>query len=143
MAHLPASPTARRKEEEARRLERLRDMERKLDTFHRGGVAQAAPTTTPLPSRSPEEEALQNLARNLGDGSWTLPAICTINRTVDDEGELATGFTVDGVYFPLKLAFDLNIVALDGRVDVYKLGPILHTLKGGSPLTQPARRPRL
>jgi hypothetical protein len=67
MAHLPASPTARRKEEEARRLERLRDMERKLDTFHRGGVAKAA-SSTPLPqtpSRSPEEEALQNLARNL------------------------------------------------------------------------------
>jgi hypothetical protein len=145
MAHLPASPTARRKEEEARRLERLRDMERKLDTFHRGGVAKAA-SSTPLPqtpSRSPEEEALQNLARNLGDGSWTLPAFATINRAMDDEGEIATGFTVEGFFFPLKLAYDLNIVALDGRVDVYRLGPILHTLKGGSPLTQPARRPRL
>jgi hypothetical protein len=121
---------------------RLARVEEKLDAYIEWkGAAPAAPN--PTPPRSPEEEALQNLARNLGDGSWTLPAICTINRTIDDEGELATGFTVDGVYFPLKLAYDLNIVALDGRVDFYRLGPILHTLKGGSPLTQPARRPRL
>jgi hypothetical protein len=138
MAHLPANPAARRKEEEARRLERLRDMERKLDTFHReGAAAQAAPTTTPF------DGPLLHLARELGSGNWTLPAFATINRTMDDEGEIARGFTVEGFYFPLKLAYDLNIVALDGRVDVYRLGPILHTLKGGSPLTQPARRPRL
>jgi hypothetical protein len=121
---------------------RLARVEEKLDAYIEGkGAAAAAPN--PTPSRSPLDEALQNLARNLGDGSWTLPAICTINRTMDDEGEIATGFTVEGSYFDLKLAYDLNIVALDGRVDVYRLGPILHTLKGGGPLTQPARRPRL
>jgi hypothetical protein len=121
---------------------RLARVEEKLDAYIEGkGAAAAAPN--PTPSRSPLDEALQNLARNLGDGSWTLPAICTINRTMDDEGEIATGFTVEGFFFPLKLAYDLNIVALDGRVDVYRLGPILHTLKGGSPLTQPARRPQL
>jgi hypothetical protein len=120
----------------------VHDQDKKLDK-HMKEVGSNAPSTTPTPPKSPVDSALQNLARNLGDGSWTLPAFATINRTMDDEGEIATGFTAEGFYFPLKLAFDLNIVALDGRVDYYRLGPILHALKGGSPLTQPARRPRL
>jgi hypothetical protein len=122
-----------------------REQDKKLEAHMKGEevAAQAVTSTTPLPPKSPVEEALQFLARELGSGNWTLPAFATINRTMDDEGEIATGFTVEGFFFPLKLAYDLNIVALDGRVDVYRLGPILHTLKGGSPLTQPARRPQL
>jgi hypothetical protein len=119
--------------------EALERFEAKLDAHLGKEVPASAGTSTP----TPVDAALERLARNLGDDTWTLPACCVINRGMDDEGMFATGFTVDGVYFPLKLAFELNIVALDGRIDYYRLGPILHALKGGSPFTQPARRPRL
>jgi hypothetical protein len=139
LVNLPGGARARRAEEQRR----LASIEAKLDS-HLKGAAKAAPNApTPLPPKSPVEAALERLAQNLGDDTWSLPACCTINRTMGEEQMLATGFTVDGVFFPLKLAYEIGIMALDGRIDYYRLGPLIHELKGRDPRAQPARRPRL
>jgi hypothetical protein len=141
LINLPAGARARRAEEKRR----LALIEAKLDDHLRQGqeAAPAASPATPTPPKSPTDEALELLARNLGDDTWFLPTCCAISRDMDDEGMYATGFTVEDVFFPLRLAYEIGVMSLSGAINYNLLGPLIHDLKGRDPRSRPALRPEL
>lgn len=88
-------------------------------------------------------------ARSLADETILLWEGWTINRTLDDEGEVATGITYDWLTLSIEDALELGVIDLQGRTDRYKLGLLMQggTMPGEwirphQTASRPAGRPR-
>jgi hypothetical protein len=118
----------------------VKDQDAKLDKHLAGeGVAKAAPT----PPSDPLDAALDRLSRKLADGSWSLHPAVSIECRMDADCDRVEALVYDGIRLELKQAFELGLVALDGRVDHLKLQAIAHRFHGRDPRMTPARRLRL
>jgi hypothetical protein len=132
--NLPASPAARRREEEVRirqRLEamdRIAAMERTLDTAIMEMEVASAPSPTPA---TPLDAAIDRLARRLGSDEVFLPGACVIERRLEGDDEVAIGFTVQHLHFTIEEAVRLGVLALDGRLNRSRLGTLLNATRPG------------
>jgi hypothetical protein len=129
MSLLPANATARRREEEIRIRERLAAMERKLDGVILNGGAQPGGAKAPPPT--PLDAAIAHLARRLGSDETLLPGACVIERRLEGDDEVAIGFTVQHLHFTIREAFDLGVLALDGRLNRSRLTTLLNATRPG------------
>jgi hypothetical protein len=135
--NLPASPTARRAEEMVRArqrmeaLDRVALMERKLDAVILNGGAQPGGTQAPPPPATPLDATIDRLARRLGSDEALLPGACVIERRLEGDDEVAIGFTVQHLHFTIREAFDLGVLALDGRLNRSRLTTLLNATRPG------------
>jgi hypothetical protein len=136
LVNLPGGARARRAEEQRR----LVSIEVKLDS-HIKGAAKAAPEA-PTPPRSPFDEALDQLSRNLANCSWFLHPAVSLERRMDEDCDRIESLTYDGVRLSLREAVELGLVTLDGRTNHFKWQAIAHAVNGRDERTTPARRLR-
>ena len=134
--NLPASPAARRREEEVRIRQRLEAMDSKLDACLGtiGGAQPSPPPATPLDSSSSDDStalAIDRLARRLGSDEVFLPGACVIERRLEGDDEVAIGFTVQHLHFTIREAFDLGVLTLDGRLNRPRLSGLLNATRPG------------
>jgi hypothetical protein len=122
--NLPASPAARRREEEVRIRQRLEAMDSKLDACL-GTIGGAQPGGAKAPPPSP---AVQDLARAIGQDRIFLPTAVLINRRLNDDGEEeATSIRVGHLTFTVQEAVNLGVLTLEGRFSHYRAGVLLHS----------------
>jgi hypothetical protein len=133
MTLLPASPTARRREEELRERARAEAFERGYAHGHAYAQAMgvaARPSSpssraTPPPAPAP---AIRKLALDIGQDRTLLPEAVTISRTFIDEGEeIATHISFGHVTLTIEEAVREGVLDLAGRFDHYRAGAILHS----------------
>ena len=134
--NLPASPAARRREEEVRIRQRLEAMDSKLDACLGtiGGAQAPPPPATPVDSSSSDAStalAIDRLARRLGSDEVFLPGACVIERRLEGDDEVAIGFTVQHLHFTIREAFDLGVLTLDGRLNRPRLSGLLNATRPG------------
>lgn len=109
MSMLPATPTARRREEEARERARTEA----LDTMENRGGAQASPSPTPP---SPAPGPAHSLALAIGQDRIYLPPAVSITRTLTEEGEeMATHIGFMHVTLSVEEAVSEGVLELNGR----------------------------
>jgi hypothetical protein len=139
--NLPASPAARRREEEVRIRQRLEAMDSKLDAClgtiggaQPGGAQAPPPPATPLDSSVSDASTalpIDRLARRLGSDEVFLPGACVIERRLEGDDEVAIGFTVQHLHFTIREAFDLGVLTLDGRLNRPRLSGLLNATRPG------------
>jgi hypothetical protein len=130
MAHMPASPSAHRKES----IARLRAIEDGLDTVlvATGGGASASPVPAP-----PQDPRVTALARDIGQDRILLPEAITIGRALVGDEEIATSITFDGLTVTIADALRYGILTPDGRFDHYRAGAIRHCMPREGELMRP------
>jgi hypothetical protein len=109
-------------------------------------ASAASTSTTPLPPKPPInaslDPALDHLSLMLGSGEWSLHPSISIERRMFEDGDRAVALTYAGLRMTIREAWDLNLLAADGRFDHLKAQAISHAVLGRDPRTIPARRLR-
>jgi hypothetical protein len=153
--YLPASPTARRREEALlvqARLERIdAQLNHALVMSFGGASAPPTPPTppqgSPMAAQDPEAQRITTLARDIGQDKILLPEAITINRAwaEDDSGSdemIATSITFEHpgaprLTFTIKEALRLGILTPDGRFDHYRASAISHCMPRPGEIMRP------
>jgi hypothetical protein len=132
MAHMPASPSAHRKES----IARLRAIEDGLDKVLVGAGMGGGATRSPAPV--PVDPRVIALAHEIGQDRILLPEAITINRAWTEDGEMiATSITFDGLTVTIADALRYGILTPDGRFDHYRAGAIRHCMPRAGELKRP------
>jgi hypothetical protein len=117
-------------------LERIERKDEQLEEV----VAKAAATPTPS---TPLDAMLDQLSRNLADGSWSLHPAVTIERRMDEDCDRVSALVYDGLRMTLREAWDLSLISGDGRWEHLRAQAIAHAVHCRDSRYAPARRLRL
>jgi hypothetical protein len=126
------------------------EQDKKLEAhLHKEGATQAAPTSTTDPAQLERAQAIEALARAIGEDRILLPTAVTVHRILDDQGEIATSISFGHLQFTIAEAVPLGVLDLAGRFSHHRAGVLLHSMpqpgawvRPNGAASVPATRPR-